>query len=157
MGGWSLLQDIFPTLWSNPSLPHCRLILYLLSHQRSPKILKWVAYPFSSASSWHRNGTGFFCIAGEFLTSWATRAADHCGQYTYIFTVYVLSKLLLFQESRLNEREGLRISCIIWKGFIFVNKALNCNKSEIILQKSAINYFKTYGKSRSSALGTEVV
>ena len=32
---------------------------------------------------------------------------------------------------------------------MFVNKALKCNKSEIILQKSAINYSKTYGKSKS--------
>ena len=27
---------------SNPSLPHCRQILYQLSHQGSPRILKWV-------------------------------------------------------------------------------------------------------------------
>ena len=68
---------------------------------------------------------------------------------TFLLFMY-LSKLLLFQESRLNEREDLRIlCCIIWKGFMFVNKALKCNKSEIILQKSAINYSKTYGKSKS--------
>ena len=30
-------QGIFPTQGSNPSLPHCRQILYHLSHQRSPK------------------------------------------------------------------------------------------------------------------------
>ena len=139
MGSWSLLQDIFPIQWSNPGLPHCRQILDLLSHQGSPKILKWVAYVFSRVSSWPGNGTSFFCIAGEFFTSWATRAADHCGQCTYIFTIYVLPKLQLFQESRLNEREGLRIPCcIIWKGFIFVNKALKCNKSETILQKNLL-------------------
>ena len=32
----SLLQGIFPTQGSNPGLPHCRQILYCLSHQRSP-------------------------------------------------------------------------------------------------------------------------
>ena len=30
-----------------PSLPHCKRILYHLSHQRSPRILQWIAYPFS--------------------------------------------------------------------------------------------------------------
>ena len=32
----SLLQGIFPTQGSNPVLPHCRKILYHVSHQRSP-------------------------------------------------------------------------------------------------------------------------
>ena len=36
---------------SNPGLPHCRRILYYLIHQGSPRILEWVAYPFSSGSS----------------------------------------------------------------------------------------------------------
>ena len=31
-----LLQRIFPTQGSNPGLPHCRPILYHLSHQGSP-------------------------------------------------------------------------------------------------------------------------
>ena len=39
----------------NPGLPHCRQILYQLSHQGSPKILEWVAYPFSSRFSRPRN------------------------------------------------------------------------------------------------------
>ena len=71
----SLLQRIFPTEGSNPGLLLCRRILYHLSHQGSPRILEWVAYPFSSRSSWPRNWTGVFCIAGWFLTSWATREA----------------------------------------------------------------------------------
>ena len=47
----SLLRGIFPTQGSNPGLPHCRRILYQLSHKESPRILEWVAYPFSSESS----------------------------------------------------------------------------------------------------------
>ena len=47
VGSRSLLQGIFPTQGSNPGLPHCRRILYQLSHQGSPRILEWVAYPFS--------------------------------------------------------------------------------------------------------------
>jgi len=34
----ALLQGIFPTPGSNPGLPHCREILYNLSHQGSPLI-----------------------------------------------------------------------------------------------------------------------
>ena len=51
VGSLSLLQGIFPTQGSNPGLPHCKWILYQLSHKGSPRILEWVAYPFSSRSS----------------------------------------------------------------------------------------------------------
>ena len=51
MGILSLLQGIFPTHGLNPGLPHCRQILYQLSPKGSPRILEWVAYPSSSASS----------------------------------------------------------------------------------------------------------
>ena len=47
VGSFSFLQGIFPTQGSNPGLPHCRQILYHLSHQGSARILEWVAYPFS--------------------------------------------------------------------------------------------------------------
>ena len=73
VGSLSLLQGIFPTQGSNPGLPHCRRILYRLSHKGSPRILEWVAYPFSRGSSWPRNQTRFSCIAGRFFTNWATR------------------------------------------------------------------------------------
>ena len=36
VGYHALLQRIFPTQGSNPGLPHCRWILYWLSHQGSP-------------------------------------------------------------------------------------------------------------------------
>ena len=71
VGSCSLLQGIFPTQGSNPGLPHCRQILYQLSHKGSPAILEWVAYPFSRGSSQPRNWTGVSCIAGRFFTNWA--------------------------------------------------------------------------------------
>ena len=71
VGSLSLLQGIFPTQGSNPGLPHCRRILYQLSHQGSLRRLEWVAYPFSSRSSRPRDRTGVSCIAGRFFTSWA--------------------------------------------------------------------------------------
>ena len=51
MGLHALLLEIFPTQGSNPGVPHCRWILYHLSHQGSPRILECVAYPFSRGSS----------------------------------------------------------------------------------------------------------
>ena len=71
MGSLSLLQGIFPTQGLNPGLLHCRWILYQLSHKGSPRILEWVAYPFSRESSQPRNQTGVSCIAGRFFTNWA--------------------------------------------------------------------------------------
>ena len=78
VGSLSLSQGIFPTSGSNPGLPHCRQILYQLSHRGSPRILEWVAYPFSMGSSWPRNWTRVSCIAGRFLTNWAMREALWC-------------------------------------------------------------------------------
>ena len=75
VGNLSLPQRIFPTQGSNPGHPHCGQILYQLSHKGSPRLLEWVAYPFSSGSSWPKNWTGISCIAGGFFTNWATREA----------------------------------------------------------------------------------
>ena len=75
VGSLSLLQGIFPTHGLNPGLPHCRQILYQLSHQGSPRILERVAYPFSCGSPQPWNRTSVSCIAGGFFTSWATREA----------------------------------------------------------------------------------
>ena len=71
----SLLQRIFPTQELNWGLLNCRQILYQLSHKGSPRILEWVAYPFSSRSSQPRNRTGLSCISGGFFTNWAIREA----------------------------------------------------------------------------------
>ena len=75
VGSLFLLQQIFPTQGSNSGLPHCRWILYQLSHKGSPRIMEWVAYPFSRGSSWARNWTRVSCIAGGFLSNWAIREA----------------------------------------------------------------------------------
>ena len=50
VGCLSLLQGIFPTQGSKPGLPHCRWILYQLSHQGSPN----TSIQFSSAQSLSR-------------------------------------------------------------------------------------------------------
>ena len=70
VGSCYFLRVIFPAQRLNPGLLHCRQILHQLSHKGSPRILEWVAYPFSSQS---RNRTGVSCIAGGFFTNWAIR------------------------------------------------------------------------------------
>ena len=89
VGSLSLLQGIFPTQQSNPGLPHHRWIFYQLSHKISLRTLEWVAYPFSSQSSWPRNGTGISWIAVLFFTNWAIREAliqcIDCCNYNHLF------------------------------------------------------------------------
>ena len=75
VGSLSFLQGIFPTQGTNPGLLHCRQILYQLSHEGSPRILEWVAFPFSRTSSRPRSRTGVPCIAGGRFTNWAIREA----------------------------------------------------------------------------------
>ena len=92
VGSLSLLQGIFPTQGSNPGLPHCRQILYQLSHKGSPRILEWVAYPFSTRSSWPRNETRISCIAGRFFTNWASREAQRAEDFANIFFLLEVQK-----------------------------------------------------------------
>ena len=44
-----------PNLGIEPRSPTLQAVLYCLSHQGSPRILEWVAYPFSRGSSQLRN------------------------------------------------------------------------------------------------------
>ena len=51
VGSLSLLQRIFPTQGLNPGLPHCRLILYQLSHAEDRLTPRWhVGQPCGKAS-----------------------------------------------------------------------------------------------------------
>ena len=56
-----------PNLGIEPRSPTLQVVLYCLSHQGSPRILEWVAYPFSRGSSQPRNWTGMYCITGGFF------------------------------------------------------------------------------------------
>ena len=60
------IQPRSPTLQvdSLPAEPH-----------RSPRMLEWVTYPFSSRSSWLRDPTQVSHIAGGFFIDWAIRDA----------------------------------------------------------------------------------
>ena len=84
VGCCSLLKAVFLTQGSNWGLLHCRQILYQLNHHGRPRILEWLAYPFSSISSQPRNWTRVSCIAGRFFTSWATtEAPTMCIYHVY--------------------------------------------------------------------------
>ena len=77
VGSFSLLQGIFPIQGSSPGVPHCRQILYQLSHKGSPRILEWIAYSFFSRSSQPRNQTGISGIAAAAAAA-AAKSIQSC-------------------------------------------------------------------------------
>ena len=79
VGCHALLQGIFPTQGWNPGLPNCRQILYQLSHQGSPRILEFAAYPFSTRTFLPRNHSRVSCIAGRFFFQLSYRKAQSKG------------------------------------------------------------------------------
>ena len=120
VGSLSLLQGIFSTQGLNPGLPHCKQILYQLSHEGSPRILEWVAYPFSSGSSRPRNPTRVSCIAGGFFTKWAIR--EKLGGISFngqlFIDIYVFSLLLV------KRRQFLPKSMVIIQSGCIINQWL---------------------------------
>ena len=100
-------RALFITQGSNPGLLHCRQTLYHLSHEASPRILKWVVFPFSKGSFQPRNWTGVSFIADRFFTSWATREALTDAQFQIPSHVLAfwnpLSKQVFFPSSVIPE------------------------------------------------------
>ena len=76
VGSLSLLQRIFPTQGLNPSLSHCRQILYQMSHKGSPRILGLGSLSLLQRIFLTRNWTRVSCNAGRFFTYWAIREAS---------------------------------------------------------------------------------
>ena len=56
VGSLSLLQGIFPTQGSNPGLPHCRRILYQLSHREAQEY--WGEQPVPSPAETQESNRG---------------------------------------------------------------------------------------------------
>ena len=110
VGYYAPLQGIVPTQGWNPSLPHCSWILYCLSHQGSPRILEWAAYPFSRGSSQPSNWTRVSSIAGGFVTSWATKE-DLEWHKISLWTKLKISQINT--EDELNKERGITCSWII--------------------------------------------
>ena len=106
VGSHSLLLEIFPTQGSNPGLPHCRRMFHHLSHQGSPRILKWVTYPFSSVSSRPRNQIRISCVA-DWATCWATRKAPnilytHTHTHTQVPNIIYMCVYICISQSKVS-------------------------------------------------------
>ena len=114
VGSLSLLQGIFPTQGLNSGLLHCRWILYQLSHQGSPRIMEWVAYPFFSRSSPPRNRTRVSCIAGRFFTRWATRELK-------VLLHWVLASLVAVEKSAVKLSLTWRLSVLSYFSGCFLD------------------------------------
>ena len=87
VGSLSLLLGIFPTQGLNPGLPHCRGILYQLSHKGSPTILEWVAYSFSNgslASMWDEcNCVVVWAFFGIGMKTDLFQSCGHCWVFQF--------------------------------------------------------------------------
>ena len=94
VGSNALIQGIFPTQGSNPALPHCRQILYYLSHQESPRIRDWVAYPL---------------LQGIFPTQESNQGLLHCRQILYQLSYQGRKKQGLEQ---VHDHAAGRLSCL---------------------------------------------
>ena len=120
VGNLSLLQRIFPTQGSSPGLLHYKRILYHLSHMGSPRILEWVAYPFSSGSSWPRNWARVFCIAGGFFPIWAMREAQ---KYRMHVKWKLLSCVWLFATAWTIQSMEFSARILEWVAFPFSRRS----------------------------------
>ena len=110
-----------------PRSPSLWVDFYQLSHKGSPRILEWVAYPFSSRSSQPRNLLGVSCIAGRFFTNWAIREACVCS-VTYImyvteFSLNFLRVLLEYVTSAIGEIWELP-KAITWRVWVAIRLLL---------------------------------
>ena len=104
IGSCSLLQGIFPTQGSNPGLPHCRCILYQLSHQRSPRNTLKVIHSGITPQGELAHLAFPFYMAGQLrgCFTWAC-LCEQKGQPTW-FWIFFLQ----------GGREGMRNSWAIW-------------------------------------------
>ena len=118
-----------PNPGSKPGLPHCRQILYQLSHQERPRNLEWVAYPFSSGSSGSRNQTGVSCIASGFFTNWAMKEAciGYILQFFAHLVFYILRNKSYLWTLTLNKNHLVLFQTI--KNFTTVSGYKICNLS----------------------------
>ena len=75
MGCHALLQGIFPIQDQTQASNIVGRFFTFWATSWNPRILEWVAYPFSRGSSPPRNWTRVSFIVGGFFTSWAAREA----------------------------------------------------------------------------------
>ena len=79
-------------------------------------ILEWITIPFYRGSSWPRDWTQVFCIAGRFFTVWATRKAQSVKLYRLrkgFFVFFFPLVKSIFQEPTENTINGESTESII--------------------------------------------
>ena len=105
VGSLFLLQGIIPTQGSNPGLLHYRWILYQLSHKGSPRILKWVAYHFSSGTSWPRKSNWGLLPCRQILyqLSYESSPASHKMLLTTISLFSLFQQIKYWTARRFNQ------------------------------------------------------
>ena len=87
VGCHALLQGIFLTQGSNPGLPHCRCVLYHLSHQGNPneRIIIFLS---------HKNTN--FLRAGDFVYSASPVSTTVLDVYSIVINAFLLNESLQF-------------------------------------------------------------
>ena len=93
----TLLQRISPTQGLSPGLPHCRQILYQLSHKRSPRIWEWGSLSLLQRIFLTQESNRDLLIAGGFFTKWAVRE-----EWDILFlssTIITICGVMWFQTS----------------------------------------------------------
>ena len=108
----SLLQRIFPTQGSNPGLPHCRQIVFRLSHKASicPRISPehlLRQYSAECCMAWERGSSGVcfmynFCLFISFWLHWVVFAAHRLplAAASWGYSLVVVCGLLAALASR---------------------------------------------------------
>ena len=104
MGCHALLQGIFPTQGLNPGLPHCRQILYHLSHWGSPRILEWVAYSLP-------RGNFLTQESNQGLLHWILYQLSYLGSPPFIFSSVQFSRSVMSDSLRPHELQHARPPC----------------------------------------------
>ena len=88
VGSLSLLQGIFPTQGWNPGLPHCRRILYQLSHQGSLCMLRFGSnIPTSLKPSWRSPHAPKYTNTQSTVPSSGSSLLGHMLSYACLFLV----------------------------------------------------------------------
>ena len=102
-----------------PRSPHCRWLLYQLSHKGSPRTLEWIAYPFSRGSSWPSNRTGVSWIAGGFFTNWGIKE-KHEGNYNvaYVKLQGFPSGSVVKNQPAMQETQETQVQFLDWEDLL---------------------------------------
>ena len=84
-----------PNSGIEPRSPALQVYSLPAEPQECPRILEWVAFPFSRGSSQPGDWTQVSCIAGVFFTGWATREAKD----SVVGSLSVFQQIFLIQGS----------------------------------------------------------